>query len=107
MDERAEGKRDSDPKNDTASDFAEKVERIHAMPKEVGALLVIIGLGGIMLPGPVGTPFLIMGGVVLWPKMFQRAESFMERRFPAAHRQAVHQAERFLNDLERRYPKPQ
>ncbi len=46
---------------------ADEIRRIWAMPKEAGVLLIDAGIGGILLPGPVGTPFLILGGVVLWP----------------------------------------
>ena len=49
---------------------AEQVRRIEKMPKEVGLLLIVAGIGGILLPGPVGTPFLVLGAVVLWPLMF-------------------------------------
>ena len=41
---------------------AEQVRRIEKMPKEVGLLLIVAGIGGILLPGPVGTPFLVLGG---------------------------------------------
>jgi len=83
---------------------AEEVRRIRAMPKEVGILLIVAGIGGILLPGPVGTPFLVLGGVVLWPRAFQCLEGFLERRFPRFHHQSMLQITRFINDLERRYP---
>ena len=41
------------------------------------AFLIIAGIGGVILPGPVGTPFILMGGAVLFPKVFQG----LERRF--------------------------
>jgi hypothetical protein len=85
---------------------AEEVARIRAMPREVGVLLIVAGIGGLLLPGPIGSPFLILGGVILWPKAFERAELLFEKRFPRAHRQSVRQITRFLNDLERRYPVP-
>ena len=83
---------------------AEQVRRIEKMPKEVGLLLIVAGIGGILLPGPIGTPFLVLGGVVLWPKAFERLEGFLERRFPRLHHQSMLQITRFLDDLERRYP---
>jgi len=82
----------------------EQVRRIEKMPKEVGLLLIVAGIGGILLPGPVGTPFLVLGGVVLWPRAFRRLEAFLERRFPRLHHQSMLQITRFLDDLERRYP---
>lgn len=83
---------------------AEQVRRIEKMPKEVGLLLIVAGISGILLPGPVGTPFLVLGGVVLWPRAFRRLEEFLERRFPRLHHQSMLQITRFLDDLERRYP---
>jgi hypothetical protein len=83
---------------------AEEVQRIKQMPKEVGVLLVVAGLGGLMLPGPFGTPFLAVGGVVLWPKAFEKVEAALARKFPKTHEQGVRLIVRFLADLERRYP---
>ncbi len=61
---------------------------IQGLPKELGVLLVVGGIGGLLLPGPVGTPFLILGGVILWPAAFRRVESCFEKRFPRLHRRA-------------------
>ena len=66
--------------------------------------MIVAGIGGILLPGPVGTPFLVLGVVVLWPLMFGRLEGFLERQFPRFHHQSMLQITRFLDDLERRYP---
>jgi hypothetical protein len=58
------------------------------------------------MPGPIGTPFLIMGGLVLWPSAFERIEACLGRRFPKLHHQTLIQMNRFLADLDRRYPLP-
>jgi hypothetical protein len=92
------------PSEVDASDDAAEIRRIRAMPKEVGVLLIAAGVGGILLPGPVGTPFLILGAVMLWPRAFEKLESYIEKRFPRMHHQSVQQIKRFLDDLERRYP---
>jgi hypothetical protein len=83
---------------------AEETLRIDSAPKELGVLLVVAGIGGLILPGPVGTPFLLAGGVILWPAAFKRMETCLQRRFPRFHREGVIQMRRFINDLERRYP---
>jgi hypothetical protein len=83
---------------------AEDTEWVKALPKEVGVLLLVVGIGGLLLPGPVGSPFFILGGVVLWPRVFARLEVGFARRFPNVHRAGVHQIKRYLSDLERRYP---
>jgi hypothetical protein len=74
------------------------------MPAEVGFLLIVSGIGGILLPGPVGTPFLILGCLVLWPKAFQSTGRCFEKWFPTMHRHGVTQINRYLDDLETRYP---
>jgi hypothetical protein len=81
-------------------------EMIGALPKEVGVLLLVVGIGGILLPGPVGSPFLLLGGVTLWPRMFGRLEASFQRRFPGLHKEGTRQIKRFLADLEKRYPLP-
>jgi hypothetical protein len=83
---------------------AEQVRRIEHMPREVGVLLIVAGIGGILLPGPVGSPFLVLGAVILWPRAFRGLEGFFERRFPKLHHQSMRQITRFLDDLEARYP---
>jgi uncharacterized membrane protein YbaN (DUF454 family) len=77
--------------------------RIKELPKEVGVMLITAGIVGFILPGP-GTPAIIAGGLALWPKAFSKLESWLERRHPEVHRQSMKQINRFLNDLENRYP---
>lgn len=78
--------------------------RLSRLPPELGILLMVVGVAGVLLPGPVGTPFLLAGGLVLWPKGFGAVETWFERRFPGMHRTGMAQIERYLADLERRYP---
>jgi hypothetical protein len=85
---------------------AAEIQRIRALPPEVGVLLIVAGVAGILLPGPVGTPFLVLGCLMLWPKAFERAEICLETQFPRMHHHSVRQMSRFLRDLERRYPIP-
>jgi hypothetical protein len=86
------------------SEHSHVVRRVRAMPTEVGVLLIVSGIGGILLPGPVGTPFLILGCLMLWPKAFQHTEKCFEKRFPKMHHHGVTQINRYLDDLEKRYP---
>jgi hypothetical protein len=80
--------------------------KLKTLPPEVGALLVAIGVAGILLPGPVGSPFLIAGGVALWPGLFGRIETWYRHRFPRSHRHGMVVIERFIADMEKRYPTP-
>jgi hypothetical protein len=78
--------------------------RIKDLPREVGVMLMTVGVLGFILPGVVGTPAAIAGGLVLWPKTFGKVENWFERRFPQIHKQSLFQINRYLNDLESRYP---
>jgi hypothetical protein len=79
------------------------LNKIKDLPKEVGVMLMTAGIVGFILPGP-GTPAIIAGGLVLWPKAFGKLESWLERTHPAVHRKGMQQINRFLTDLEKRYP---
>jgi len=76
-----------------------------SIPKEAGLFLMLIGIGGILLPGPVGTPFLLLGGAVFFPKIFRKLDEGIQARFPESYRQGMKPVHRFVNDLERRYPR--
>jgi hypothetical protein len=77
------------------------------LPKEIGVLLMAAGITNGLLPPPPG-PFDMMivlsGGVVLWPRGFRILEGWAQRRFPKAHDLSMSFLDRFLDDLERRYP---
>lgn len=96
-----------------ASDSSEAIVRVASngdaelvgtLPREVGILLIVAGLGGILLPGPIGSPFLLLGAVTLSPRLFAKLEMRFRQRFPRLHKRGTRQIKRFLTDLERRYP---
>ncbi|NCX97739.1 MAG: hypothetical protein EBX35_03965 [Planctomycetia bacterium] len=78
--------------------------RLARVPREVGVLLVTIGVIGLVLPGLMGTPALLAGGLLLWPKGFRSANDWLGRRCPKIHAQGLEQLVRYLDDMERRYP---
>ena len=72
--------------------------RVEQLPKEAGWLLITAGVVGLVVPGVLGTPFLLAGFLVLIPggtKLLSRWAS------PSAMRPIG----RFLDNLERRYPR--
>jgi hypothetical protein len=77
---------------------------LESLPKELGVLLIVAGIGGVLLPGPVGAPFLILGGVVLFPKVFRKLDLKFQKSFPKTHQEGMKQFRRFVTDLDRRYP---
>ena len=74
------------------------------MPLEIGVLLIVVGTAGVLLPGPVGSPFLVAGGLSLWPSAFRKVEDWLQRMSPRLYEEGMRQMERYLADLERRYP---
>ena len=79
-------------------------ERLQRLPPEMGAMLLTIGIFGMILPGMVGTPALLAGGLLLWPRGFRGVDRWLRRRCPRLHGQGIVQLLRYLDDMERRYP---
>ena len=72
--------------------------RVEQLPKEAGWLLITAGVVGLVVPGVLGTPFLLAGAIILAP-----GGSKLLSRW--AGRSAMRQIGRFLDDLEQRYPR--
>jgi hypothetical protein len=86
------------------STTAEPAVRLQKLPPEIGVLLLVMGVAGLLLPGPVGSPFVIAGGIALWPAGFRKVEGWFQRRAPRLYHVGMDQMERYLADLENRYP---
>jgi hypothetical protein len=82
----------------------EVVERVEHLSHSVGWLLVSAGVVGLILPGIIGTPFLIMGGLALWPGNRKTVERWRKGHSPKMFHGSMRQINRFLDDLEKRYP---
>jgi hypothetical protein len=84
--------------------------KIERLTKDVGFLLMATGMVTGMLPPPPG-PFdmslMLIGGVALWPRGLRSLDGWTQRRFPRAHQAGMCFLERFLDDLDRRYPPSQ
>jgi hypothetical protein len=79
--------------------------KMEDLPKEVGVMLMSVGVLGLILPGLAGTPAVIAGGLVLWPKTFGKFNDWFHLKYPGLHRRGMQQVGRYLDDMERRYPK--
>lgn len=71
----------------------------------VGIALMGAGVVGLVAPGPLGTPLIIVGGVVLWPDLFRKPDRWLQKRMPRARGHVTDFVHRFMDDLNRRYPK--
>lgn len=80
------------------------LERIKSLPSSVGVTLMTAGLVGAVLPGSVGTPLVVAGGLVLAPNLFDKVDGLVKHRFPGLHHEGLKALARFLDDFERRFP---
>lgn len=80
-------------------------ERMQKLPHDIGWLLVTAGVVGVVMPGVLGVPFLVLGGLILLPGTNQRAERWLTGHSPKLFKGSIRQINRFLDDLERRYPR--
>jgi hypothetical protein len=80
------------------------IRRVEELPREAGWVLVTAGVIGVIAPGIMGIPFLVVGAFILapgGPRMLSRWAGRKPRKF--AH-SALRQICRLLDDLDRRYP---
>ena len=71
---------------------------VEQLPKDAGWLLITAGVVGLVVPGVFGTPFLLAGALVLAPGGTKLLSRWVGHS-------AMRQVGRFLDDLERRYPR--
>ena len=81
------------------------IRRIKKLPTSVGAILMAAGVVGIIImPGPIGAPLIVTGGLVLAPGVFGRVDNYMKRRFPDFRHHGIQAIGRFMTDMQQRYP---
>ena len=78
--------------------------RIGKLPAGVGVILMGIGAVGLIVPGPIGTPFILAGGLVLAPRIFGAVDRCVQHRLPTFYWTGMEAVERFMDDFEKRYP---
>ena len=81
------------------------VLRIEQLPREAGWMLVTAGTVGLLVPGFLGTPFLFAGAFILVPGGSRLLARWAGSNPPKFVHSAMRQINRFLDDLERRYPR--
>ncbi|MCY2967705.1 MAG: hypothetical protein NT069_29430, partial [Planctomycetota bacterium] len=88
---------DSAPEQETLS-------ALKKLPMSVGAILMGVGVVGVLIPGPLGTPLILAGGLALAPRTFSRFEATFRRKYPGIHRTGLKFLGRFVQDFQNRYP---
>lgn len=94
------------PRNDLGHNRSEEevIARVKRLSRSMGWILISAGLVGIVIPGVIGTPFVLLGGLVLWPGNHKILEKWRRDSSPRLINGAMKQVDRFLDDLEHRYP---
>jgi hypothetical protein len=80
--------------------------KLAKMPPLIGVLVLTAGVVGVVLPGMLGTPLVVTGGMMLAPHVpaLEKADRWIQRRFPAIRAESLRFAHRFMIDFENRYP---
>jgi uncharacterized membrane protein YbaN (DUF454 family) len=68
-------------------------------------MMISVGVLGVILPGLPGVPFLVAGAAVLSPGGPQLLTRWAKRRPQGVVHTGLKQISRWLDDLERRYPR--
>ena len=92
------------PKPDERAEDQPVVLRIDELPRDVGWVLVYVGVLGVVLPGIIGFPFVIAGGAILLPGGPKLLTRWMGSKPPPVVHAGMKQITRLVYDLERRYP---
>ena len=79
--------------------------RVEQLPRGAGWLLITAGVVGLVVPGVPGAPFLLAGVILLTPGGSRFLSQWAGRNPPKFVHSAMRQISRFLDDLERRYPR--
>ena len=88
-----------------AAEDDQAISRIMNLPRDVGWMMVSVGVLGVILPGIPGVPFLLAGSAVLTPGGPRLLTRWARRRPQGVVHGGLKQIGRWLDDLERRYPR--
>lgn len=80
----------------------EDVNRLESLPKDVGWMLLGGGLMSELMMGL--PPFWVLGIIIVYPRVGMPIAGLMRRRTPRLLSATLDFAERYVVDLERRYP---
>src|SRR5271163_1361114 len=90
---------------EAADEDEQALLRIANLPRDVGWMMVSVGVVGVILPGLPGIPFLLAGVAVLAPGGPRLLSRWIGRKPKGVVHASLKQIGRWLDDLERRYPR--
>jgi hypothetical protein len=84
----------------------ELARQLEGLPKDLGVTLVVLGIFGVVILGPIppGFSFILMGVIALRPTLIERSGASLARRWPRLLRILIGLVAGFRRDLARRYP---
>jgi hypothetical protein len=84
----------------------ELAEKLTGLPRGLAVTLVSLGMVGIAIPGPIppGLSFVLLGAVILWPRLLATTGGPLARRCPRVFRMLIGFTNHLTTDLARRYP---
>jgi hypothetical protein len=86
------------------AEIARIADRLERLPKEIGWIFMGVGVLGVILPALPGLPFLAAGALALAPGGPKRLSRWYRRDPSKVGLAAGRVLDRYLDDLERRYP---
>lgn len=90
---------------DMASSEYFDMDLLEAIPKDIGWMLLLLGIVGLAVPGMVDIPLLIAGCIILWPSTYRYFQSLAKTKKQARLLDApVRFLTRFHADFEKRNP---
>ncbi|MBV8190818.1 MAG: DUF454 family protein [Alphaproteobacteria bacterium] len=105
-DSAAPGEPQTGPTADGGAAYDEVIRRFAALPRDIGWLMVSVGVIGVILPGIPGTPFILAGTAVLAPGGPELLARLAKDKPKGLVHTGLKHVGRWLDDLERRYPRP-
>jgi hypothetical protein len=84
----------------------ELTRKVEGLPKDMGVVLIGLGVVGIAIPGPIppGASFVLLGVLFLRPGLIAKLAGSLARRFPRVFRFLIGFVDDLRTDLGRRYP---
>lgn len=102
----ANGPRHSGMATGEAAEDDAAIQRFANLPRDIGWMMVSVGVLGVIVPGLPGAPFLFAGIAMLSPGGPRLLAHWARRRPKGVVHTGLKQIGRWLDDMERRYPRP-
>ena len=66
------------------------INRFRNLPTPIGFILMGVGVSGLVIPGMVGLPLFVAGGLILAPWTLGNMDDYLMKRFPNLYTSGLH-----------------